>query len=230
MRWKVTTSTVTGKAHTDPRRERARTTSRAGTIRLADTEFFIGIAADGAGSTTDGGRGAEIACETLYGLHHRHAAGQRGSLRITDRGHPQLDHGIPGSNCCGISEHAGSGCGNMPARSSVPLPATTGRSSSRSATARSWTATAGNTRPSSGRSRASTRTRRFLSRTNSISNHLHILHCGYLTGRDRALHRRPAEPRPLVLAEESPCRVLPAALRCAPEGPGQRVLAISPPS
>jgi hypothetical protein len=34
-------------------------------VRLSDTEFFIGIAADGAGSTTDGGRGAEIACRNL---------------------------------------------------------------------------------------------------------------------------------------------------------------------
>jgi hypothetical protein len=65
MRWKVTHASVTGKAHTD-RGERGQDFSRAGTIQLSDTEFFIGIAADGAGSTTDGGRGAEIACGTLY--------------------------------------------------------------------------------------------------------------------------------------------------------------------
>jgi hypothetical protein len=65
MRWKVATSTVTGKAHTD-RGEPGQDYHKAGTVRLADSEFFIGISADGAGSTTDGGRGAEIACETTY--------------------------------------------------------------------------------------------------------------------------------------------------------------------
>jgi len=65
MRWKVATSTVTGKAHTD-RGEPGQDCHKAGTIRLADAEFFIGIAADGAGSTTDGGRGAEIVCGTTY--------------------------------------------------------------------------------------------------------------------------------------------------------------------
>jgi hypothetical protein len=65
MRWKVATSTVTGKAHTD-RGEAGQDYHKAGTFRLADAEFFIGIAADGAGSTTDGGKGAEIACETAY--------------------------------------------------------------------------------------------------------------------------------------------------------------------
>jgi len=65
MRWKYTCASVTGKAHTQ-RGENGQDASRAGTIQLGDSEFFIGIAADGAGSTTDGGRGAEIACETLY--------------------------------------------------------------------------------------------------------------------------------------------------------------------
>ena len=65
MRWKFTRGSVTGKAHTD-RGETGQDYSKAGTIQLSDSEFFIGIAADGAGSTTDGGRGAEIACETLY--------------------------------------------------------------------------------------------------------------------------------------------------------------------
>lgn len=65
MRWKFTCASVTGKAHTD-RNERGQDFCKAGTILLSDSEFFIGIAADGAGSTTDGGRGAEIACGTLY--------------------------------------------------------------------------------------------------------------------------------------------------------------------
>jgi len=65
MRWKFTCTSVTGKAHTD-RNESGQDFCRAGTIRLSDSEFFIGIAADGAGSTTDGGKGAEIASGTLY--------------------------------------------------------------------------------------------------------------------------------------------------------------------
>jgi hypothetical protein len=31
-------------------------------VQIADREFFIGLVADGAGSTTDGGKGADIAC------------------------------------------------------------------------------------------------------------------------------------------------------------------------
>jgi hypothetical protein len=65
MRWKVATSTVTGKAHTS-RGESGQDYHKAGTVRFADAEYFIGLSADGAGSTTDGGRGAEIACETVY--------------------------------------------------------------------------------------------------------------------------------------------------------------------
>lgn len=65
MRWKYTCASVTGKAHSR-RGEICQDSSRAGTIQISDSEFFIGIAADGAGSTTDGGKGAEIACETLY--------------------------------------------------------------------------------------------------------------------------------------------------------------------
>ena len=64
MRWKSTHASVTGKAHTD-RGEGGQDCSRAGSIRIADDEFFIGIAADGAGSTSEGGRGAGIACRTL---------------------------------------------------------------------------------------------------------------------------------------------------------------------
>ena len=67
MRWKLATSTVTGKAHTD-RGETGQDNNKAGTVRIGETEFFVGLAADGAGSTTEGGRGAEIACETIYQL------------------------------------------------------------------------------------------------------------------------------------------------------------------
>ena len=65
MKWKFTCASVTGKAHIH-RNESGQDFCKAGTIRLSDYEFFIGIAADGAGSTTDGSRGAEIACRTLY--------------------------------------------------------------------------------------------------------------------------------------------------------------------
>jgi hypothetical protein len=65
MRWKYTNASVTGKAHTD-RGETGQDFSRAGIIRIADTDFFIGLVADGAGSTTEGGRGAAIACDTLF--------------------------------------------------------------------------------------------------------------------------------------------------------------------
>ncbi|MDD4136900.1 MAG: PP2C family serine/threonine-protein phosphatase [Methanoregula sp.] len=66
MTWKFSFSSVTGRSHAD-RGESGQDYSRAGSIRIADNEFFIGLAADGAGSTTDGGRGAEIACGTMYG-------------------------------------------------------------------------------------------------------------------------------------------------------------------
>jgi hypothetical protein len=65
MRWKYTNASVTGKAHTD-RGETGQDFSRSGIIRIADTDFFIGLVADGAGSTTEGGRGATIACDTLF--------------------------------------------------------------------------------------------------------------------------------------------------------------------
>jgi hypothetical protein len=65
MTWKVTSSSVTGRSHAD-RGEPGQDRCRAGTAQIGANEFFIGLAADGAGSTTDGGRGAEIACETTY--------------------------------------------------------------------------------------------------------------------------------------------------------------------
>lgn len=83
MIWKSTASSVTGRSHLD-RGESGQDYSRAGSIRIADREFFIGLAADGAGSTTDGGRGAELACETVYGCIIE-ALRQDGDLsRVTD--------------------------------------------------------------------------------------------------------------------------------------------------
>jgi len=65
MSWKHAASTVTGRSHAD-RGEYGQDYHRAGTLQIADYTFFIGLVADGAGSTTDGGRGAEIACETAW--------------------------------------------------------------------------------------------------------------------------------------------------------------------
>jgi len=83
MRWKFTHASVTGKAHTDCG-ENCQDSCRAGTILHAGSEIFIGIAADGSGNTTDGGRGAEIACGTLY-EHISEAIRNSGDLSgITD--------------------------------------------------------------------------------------------------------------------------------------------------
>jgi hypothetical protein len=83
MRWKVATSTVTGKAHTN-RGESGQDYHKAGTIRFADREFFIGLSADGAGSTTDGGKGAEIACDIAYARIIATLREAGGISRITD--------------------------------------------------------------------------------------------------------------------------------------------------
>jgi hypothetical protein len=83
MRWKFTNASVTGNAHTT-RGESGQDSCRAGTIQISDTDFFIGIAADGAGSTTDGGRGADMVCQTLY-ARITNALGESGDLsRITN--------------------------------------------------------------------------------------------------------------------------------------------------
>ncbi|HVP96201.1 PP2C family serine/threonine-protein phosphatase [Methanoregula sp.] len=65
MIWKHLSLSVTGKSHSD-RNEPGQDYCRTGAVRFADRDFFIGLAADGAGSTIRGGIGAEIACETLY--------------------------------------------------------------------------------------------------------------------------------------------------------------------
>ena len=65
MTWKHLSLSVTGKSHRD-RNEPGQDYCRTDALRFSDRDFFIGLAADGAGSTTHGGVGAEIACETLY--------------------------------------------------------------------------------------------------------------------------------------------------------------------
>ncbi len=65
MSWKHIASSVTGKSHID-RQENGQDYCRTGIVQLADKEYFIGLAADGAGSTSSGGTGACIACESTY--------------------------------------------------------------------------------------------------------------------------------------------------------------------
>lgn len=83
MRWKSACASVTGPSHTS-RGEKGQDACSAGTVRLGDEDFFIGIAADGAGSTTDGGRGAEIACGTLYAAVRETIRNNNDLATITD--------------------------------------------------------------------------------------------------------------------------------------------------
>ena len=93
MRWKITGSSVTGRSHAD-RGETGQDCHRAGCIRIGDSEYFIGLVADGAGSTTHGGVGAELACGCMYD-HITSALRIDGDLsRITDQESPGLGHCI----------------------------------------------------------------------------------------------------------------------------------------
>ncbi|WP_292370759.1 PP2C family serine/threonine-protein phosphatase [Methanoregula sp. UBA64] len=65
MSWKHLSLSVTGSSHS-ARNEPGQDYCRAGALRFSDRDYFVGLAADGAGSTSRGGTGAEIACETLY--------------------------------------------------------------------------------------------------------------------------------------------------------------------
>jgi hypothetical protein len=83
MRWKHACASVTGKSHVG-RGEAGQDACRAGTLLLPDADFFIGIAADGAGSTTEGGRGAEITCDTLFEKIAAALEAQGGLGTVTD--------------------------------------------------------------------------------------------------------------------------------------------------
>jgi hypothetical protein len=65
MSWKYISSSVTGKSHLE-RDEQGQDYCKTGVIQISEKEFFIGIVADGAGSTKCGGLGAKIACETIF--------------------------------------------------------------------------------------------------------------------------------------------------------------------
>jgi len=65
MSWKHISSSVTGRSHLD-RNEKGQDYCLAHVVQYSDKEFFIGLAADGAGSSSDGGSGAKIACDMTY--------------------------------------------------------------------------------------------------------------------------------------------------------------------
>jgi hypothetical protein len=56
---------VAGKEHSQ-HNEPGQDCCRSGAFRFKGQDYFVGIVADGAGSTTHGGIGAEIACERMY--------------------------------------------------------------------------------------------------------------------------------------------------------------------
>jgi hypothetical protein len=67
MIWKFLSSSVAGTSHI-ARNETGQDYCRADSIEYKSDSFFIGLAADGAGSASEGGRGAAITCDTLHGI------------------------------------------------------------------------------------------------------------------------------------------------------------------
>ena len=64
MTWKWIGTSVTGQSHID-RNEKGQDYCETRVIQLSEKEFFISLVSDGAGSTINGGRGAEIACKAM---------------------------------------------------------------------------------------------------------------------------------------------------------------------
>jgi len=64
MTWKHIAASVTGISHLN-RNESGQDYCRVQVVQFGDSEYFIGLVADGAGSTADGGVGAQIACDTI---------------------------------------------------------------------------------------------------------------------------------------------------------------------
>lgn len=65
MIWRYLSSSVTGRSHL-LRNEKGQDYVRAGSVSRSDENIFIGLVADGAGSTGNGGTGAMIACDTVF--------------------------------------------------------------------------------------------------------------------------------------------------------------------
>jgi len=65
MIWRYISSSVTGKSHI-LRNEKGQDYARAGSVNRSGEDIFIGLVADGAGSTGNGGTGAVIACDTVF--------------------------------------------------------------------------------------------------------------------------------------------------------------------
>ncbi|MFA4877802.1 MAG: PP2C family serine/threonine-protein phosphatase [Methanoregula sp.] len=64
MTWTHLAASVTGTSHQN-RNEIGQDYCRATVVQMGECEYFIGLASDGAGSTTEGGVGAQIACDTI---------------------------------------------------------------------------------------------------------------------------------------------------------------------
>jgi hypothetical protein len=65
MSWKYISSSVIGKSHLE-RNESGQDYCKTGVVQISEKEYFIGLVADGAGSTKYGGLGAKIACEEIF--------------------------------------------------------------------------------------------------------------------------------------------------------------------
>ena len=61
-KWRIAQATVTGQSHLNQNTE-CQDRALCRTVKAGQEEVLIAVVADGAGSTTDGQRGAEIACE-----------------------------------------------------------------------------------------------------------------------------------------------------------------------
>ncbi|WP_321504392.1 PP2C family serine/threonine-protein phosphatase [uncultured Methanoregula sp.] len=79
MTWMHIAASVTGISHKN-RHETGQDYCRATVVQFGDREYFIGLAADGAGSTTEGGVGAQIACDTILSCITDSIRGSGGDL------------------------------------------------------------------------------------------------------------------------------------------------------
>ena len=105
MSWKYTASSVTGRTHLD-RNEPGQDYCRAGAVQVSDREFFIGLVADGAGSTRCGWAGAKTACDTAFESIVK-------TIRMAGEIHPITDRDVMDWVCSArqaiVAQAAGSG-------------------------------------------------------------------------------------------------------------------------